>query len=275
MAARSWSYHCAMTVGCYADMPLQDELGIHKCGAVFMLRQRPVQDAVVQLGGWSVEIKHEVRAVAVHGGARSRGFSEAFSVVLEAANNGLDFMSFRGLADVAIRDATDDCLVWWPENGAVVLRANVIHTMTSHHSARVVVHDADGNVVPSSPPTPLQRDAFRFIRMSRTSEYLHDAYRNMFLALESVISEIHPHASGREAAWFKDALSEADRLEPVSSLAPPGVSDAIDWIYNNMYSDERSGLMHAKAGRQYLLPQETASRASMQESLGRLSTYVL
>ncbi|CCK65387.1 Protein of unknown function [Mycobacterium canettii CIPT 140070017] len=44
----------------------------------------------------------------------------------------------------------------------------------------------------------------------------------------------------------------------------------MDWIYRNIYSAERSALMHAK--RQYLLPQDDASKAQLISSLGKLST---
>ena len=36
--------------------------------------------------------------------------------------------------------------------------------------------------------TPAQYDVFRFVRMSRTSQYLFDSYRNMFLAFERLLS---------------------------------------------------------------------------------------
>ncbi|MFI6041113.1 hypothetical protein ACIA8C_05725 [Nocardia sp. NPDC051321] len=264
-----------MTVGRYAEMPLQDETDTDKYGAVFVLRRKPVQDASIRLAGWSAHVRREVSAVVVHGNGGSTDFSGTLPEALEAANNALDYMSFRGLADVAIIDAVDDCLVWWPEPGGIVMRANLVHTMTSHSSATVTVHDSNGNLVPGVPPTPLQRDAFRFVRMSRTSDYLHDAYRNMFLALESVLDDILPHTRGGEADWFKNALRQADQLESVSLLAPAAISDPIDWVYRNMHGPERSGLMHSKASRGYIIPQDLSTRNAIQGSLSRLSTYVL
>ncbi|WP_131721531.1 hypothetical protein [Mycolicibacter heraklionensis] len=141
--------------------------------------------------------------------------------------------------------------------------------------------DASGKaVLEPPPPTPAQHDAFRFIRMSRTSEYLFDSYRNMFLALERLLSDIRPlnvGPNGRpvesEKAWFTAALQQADALVPVTKLAPPGESAPIDWVYANMYADERSALSHAKPGR-YLLPQDDAGRAELRTSLQRLWAYV-
>ncbi|RDI54673.1 hypothetical protein DFR68_102803 [Nocardia mexicana] len=256
-------------------MPLQDETDTDKYGAVFVLRRSPVQDVTIQLQGWSAHVRRGVPAVVVHGDGSGVDLSSTLVEAFEAANNALDYMSFRGLADVTIIDAVDDFLIWWPGPAGVVMHANLIHTVTSHSTATVTVHDANGDLVRTAPPTPLQRDAFRFVRMSRTSDYLHDAYRYMFLALESVLDDIHAHTRGGEVAWFKDALRQANQIEPVSFLAPSGTPDPIDWIYDNMYRPERSGLMHAKASRGYIIPQDLSSRNSIQRSLELLSTYVL
>ena len=133
---------------------------------------------------------------------------------------------------------------------------------------------------PAAPITAAQHDAFRFIRMSRTSEYLFDSYRNMFLALERLLSDIRRRAmrpNGKPAEsekdWFTAALQQADKLVPVAKLAPTGTQDPIDWVYTNMYGAERSGLMHAKPGL-YHLPQDDAGRAELRASLRTLSDYV-
>ena len=96
---------------------------------------------------------------------------------------------------------------------------------------------------------------------------LFDSYRNMFLALERLLSDIRPRAmrpNGKPAEsekdWFTAALQQADKLVPVAKLAPTGTQDPSDWVYINMYGAERSGLMHAKPGL-YHLPQDDAGRA--------------
>jgi hypothetical protein len=150
------------------------------------------------------------------------------------------------------------------------MRARVVHTTRATITATGTVTDAAGDTVappPAAPITAAQHDAFRFIRMSRTSEYLFDSYRNMFLALERLLSDIRPRAmrpNGKPAEsekdWFTAALQQADKLVPVAKLAPTGTQDPSDWVYINMYGAERSGLMHAKPGL-YHLPQDDAGRA--------------
>ncbi|MGW0042275.1 hypothetical protein [Rhodococcus sp. NPDC003348] len=78
-----------------------------------------------------------------------------------------------------------------------------------------------------------------------------------------------------ESTWFKAALQKADELVPVSPLlAPSGVPSAIDWVYENIYRDARSGLMHAKQGRAYHLPQDDQSRQELQASLNSMWLYI-
>ena len=153
------------------------------------------------------------------------------------------------------------------------MQATVVWATRAGLTAEGVVRDASGNVISSPSPTPIQHDALRFIRMSRTSDYLYDSYRNMFLALESLLADIAPQQPGeREAAWFTRALGVADNLAPAADLAPPNETDPITWAYDNIYRPKRSGLMHAK--RDYLLPQDETARHDLTESLETLSNYV-
>jgi hypothetical protein len=271
-----------MTIGLCAGIPLQDPADTWHHGAVFLLRDKPNADAAVTLGGWTTTVAASTRAVVTYGGSPATSFNDTHADALRAANNALDYMCIRGWCDAAIRLDSDDCLVWWSEPAVgTVLRARVILTTRTKINASVSVTDASGNAVPEPPPpTPAQHDAFRFIRMSRTSEYLFDSYRNMFLALERLLSDIRPLMMGpngrpaeSEKAWFTAALQQADALVSAAKLAPAGETAPIDWVYANMYADERSALSHAKPGR-YLLPQNDAGRAELRTSLQRLWDYV-
>jgi hypothetical protein len=71
-----------------------------------------------------------------------------------------------------------------------------------------------------------------------------------------------------------DALDLADGLVPLATLTPPGVTNHKRWINRWMYCAERSALMHAKPGQNYLLPHDAADRAELIESLGRLWRYI-
>lgn len=262
-------------------MPLQDSADTWRTGAVFLLRKPPVRTDSVSLNGWVTSVVRGAKMVVTHGPSTAIDYEGTFAEALTAANRGLDYLSVQARADCAIRDAYDQSLIWWPDSnlGAVVMRCTVVQTLGLILDFVGTVRYPDGTVPPSPPPpTAMAHDVFRFVRMSRTSENLYDAYRNLFLAFECLLSDIRPPQqlpNGRwegERQWLTAALAVADQLVPLTNLVPSGTTDPVDWIYRNIYSAERSALMHAK--RQYLLPQDDTGKQRLTDSLGKLWTYI-
>jgi hypothetical protein len=245
--ARRWSSHKgdilkSVTVGQYAGVELQDTADTTRHGGIFPLKKPPHCDDAVSLNGWTTQLKTGTKAVVTFGAGQSTDAAGTFNEALEAANNGLDYMSARVSADVAIQSPRDDSIVWWPEGQGVVMQAMGVWATRIGLTATATARDASGNVIPSPPLTPIQHDALRFIRMSRTSDYLYDSYRNMFLALESLLADVAPQQPReREAAWFTRALAEADtrNLAPAADLAPPNETDPFTWAYQNIYGPKR------------------------------------
>ncbi|MDG4668652.1 hypothetical protein [Mycobacterium sp. 236(2023)] len=291
-----------MAIGEYAGIQLQDEKGTWQHGAVFLLRKAARRSCSVLLDGWLTTVAAKQRFVIVRGPSTATNFGTTLTEALNAANRSLDYMSVTGMADCAIRDASDDCLVWWPDSaeGGVVMRCRATQWFGMDITMTAEVRNSDGTLRPSPPPpTPIADDVFRFVRTCRTSDDLFDAYRNLFLAFESLLSDIRPrrqvasappnqrwwqcrkaaaqHNSMKwetEESWFTAALEEAHKLVSLESLTPPNVTNHRKWIYKHIYQRERSALMHAKRGQGYLLPHDAASKAELTESLGRLWEYV-
>jgi hypothetical protein len=300
-----------VTVGEYAGVPLQDAGDAWRHGAVFLLRKPPIRSDSVSLNGWVTSVVRGQKVVITCGSSTATDFETTFIEALNAANRGLDYLSATGQADCAIRNAPNDCLIWWPDaaQGGVVMRYTAVEQFGRDLTLATTGRDANGNIVPSAPPpTPAADDALRFVRMARTSDDLFDAYRNLFLAFESLLSSIRPrrrvipaqHAwwhwstwrrrlsrsqsigNARfepERVWFMDALDKANGLVPVAGLTPPHIRNDANrnhakWIYKSMYQKQRSGLMHAKKGEDYLLPHDTADRAELIDSIGRLWPYI-
>jgi hypothetical protein len=265
-----------MPIGEYAGVALQDAKDTWRHGAVFLLRKPANQCNPVSLNGWTTSVVGDQRAVITCGPSAATDPADVFAEALEAANSGLDYLSATGKTHSLIVEATDDRILWWPDgSGGAVMRASATISMGFDMHATGVVTAPDGTVVhPPPPPPPIRHDILRFMRMAMTSGDLFDAYRNLFLAFECLLDDIHPHQSGRESDWFKAALAAADRLVPVAQLAPANEPDPIEWIYQNVYGAERSGLVHAKQRRGYLLPHDSASRAALGTSLENLWRYV-
>jgi hypothetical protein len=262
-----------VTIGDYAGMPMQDAGDTWRTGAVFLLRHPAATDVVLPLNGWVTSVKQGSRAVVTTGKSTATDRDGTLLDAMLAANQGLDYMSATGRTHSVIVDAADVSIVWWPDSaGNVTMRATNIFDMPFGGSAAVAI--TNSSVTEPAPPAPMAANVFRFMRMAKTSGDLFDAYRNLFLAFECLLDDIHPHLNGGEGQWFKAALAVADSMVPIAKLAPPGEADPIAWVYQNIYGAERSGLMHAKQHRTYLLPQDAVSRASLQASLTTLWQYV-
>jgi hypothetical protein len=259
-----------VTIGHLAGVPLQATFDLS--GAVFLLRQAPKNGKSVEIDGWTTTLTQGKRFVVVYGGTE-RTIDEVRSAALPQANAGLDYLSAQGVADVLISDADDHTIVWALDAGQATMRVTGMMPMSPEFRATGRATDAQDNLVHQPVPTPVVSDAMRFLRMSRTSEALFDAYRYAFLALESLLHDVHPQSARGEAAWFKDALRAADPLVAVAGLAPTGETDPAGWVYANVYSDLRSGLMHAK--RDYHLPGDESRRADIAQSLESISVYTL
>jgi hypothetical protein len=167
------SYSGDMTVGQYAGIPLQEPSDQSHHGGIFLLRKAPDADSSVSIAGWTTRVQRGTNVVVVFGPAGTSDAASTYSAAIAAANIGLDYMSARGAADLVIESDLDNHIVWWTEEGhGVVMEATAVHTFQFSMSVTVEARDTDGNLIPPQPITPIQHDALRFIRMSRTSIYL-------------------------------------------------------------------------------------------------------
>lgn len=255
-----------MTVGQLAGIDLQGS------GAAFWIGQAGAATAAFDVDGWTVAVAEGSKWLVVYAPIES-DIDQIFGVALARANSCLDYLSATGRGDAVIRQACDSHLTWASTGSDVKMRVTTLIPGTLGMSVRAYVLDPDGNEIPSIPPPPPRlHDALRFLRMARTGEALYDAYRNMFLALEAVLHQLYPHRGGvREGDWFKAALRHVAPIASADMLAPDNEADPVGWVYRNIYSDMRSGLMHAK--HDYYLPGDETRRADMERSFESLWHY--
>ncbi len=165
-------------------------------------------------------------------------------------------------------------LLWWQASG----RNTIALVSTSTYSEKVTctVQDAQGNVVPPATPTPEYHIGFRFYRLSQVSDDLYDAYRNMYLALESLLSSKYPKQTG-ERKWLLQSLTSASSDLFLSNLVPPETSNnAVEEIIRHIYDEARLPLFHAKVGERHFAPVNSASeREKVADALELLTPIVL
>lgn len=208
------------------------------------------------------------------GATREEG---AFAAGLERAQEALDILSVLGRGDLVTKDAEDEHLVWWQDAGRQSL--SVVSTATFSvqvGSMEIAVRDAQGNTVPPIPVIPRHHIGFRFYRLAQASDDLYDAYRNMYLAFESLLSARYPKSRGQEIDWLRQSLSSASADLALKALVPASIPDPVRYFLDTVYQGARLPLFHAKDGRAYFAPSRSAlDRAVVQEALSMLTQVVL
>jgi hypothetical protein len=219
------------------------------CGCVLMLRSSPASSRVVNLPqGVEVEVRCGVPAVVV------RGISAADheSVLLqgpELANRALDMLSMAGMATLALADVWSCHVAWWPAPQATVIRIWCSATLTLKIEAAAVVHGPDGAVRPPEPgATGEWYESMRYLRMSEITDDLFDAFRNVYLALESLLNRLQPRTPDEgEGTWLRRALTRVHSMAGLGSYLPGPAGDPVQAIYDELWKEVRNSSA-ARAG---------------------------
>ena len=264
------------------DIPLLLPSSEPSSGAAFELNKPAHADANVPIGPWEVEVRKGLKLVVARGGD-DRSYEDAFRAGLLHAQQGLDLFCARGAGDLSITAFDEQHVAWWTEPRLVVRVVSLAPMAIRIGPVTLEVRDAEGNLVPPSPGPPVVwHESFRYFRLSQTSDDLFDAYRNAYLALESILSDIAPQylkSNGKpgegEGQWFARALRAAGRIVPLTDFVPSGATDAHEYLYDELYKDMRSAMSHAKSGRKVLLPRDKSERQRVTDSLLRLVQFYL
>ncbi len=123
-----------------------------------LLQQEHQIDEVISVDSdWEVETRSGSPYVVARGLGKSYGSNaaETFASAYEAAQKGLDLLSLTGKANLSIRDAMNESLVWWREGQKQVLRVIGTARMGISFTAELEEwRDASGNTkpLPTVPP---------------------------------------------------------------------------------------------------------------------------
>ena len=242
-----------------AGVVIADRNSIFDSGAAFFLSKLCTQSEVVQPdSNWEVEVRSGSPYIVARGksGGELKNVSEQ---AYEAAQKGLDLLSINGITNLSICNAFDDCLIWWRENSIQILRIVSIGWIGNASTIESV-----GMV----PPKPIYHESLRYFRLSQVTDDLFDAYRNMYLCLELLVSSKSPKKNREsECEWLKRVLNgEASQISP---RFQPVAKSLINEIY-----DIRCKLFHAKENADYLVPHSWLNRQRVNKTLVELTEIV-
>lgn len=207
-----------------------------------------------------------------------RTFEETYNQGSSIIQDALDMISMTGHGDLITRDANDEFLAWWKSSGKRIFV--IVSTATFSLKVgpiRVSVKDRNGNIVPQEKIIPKHHIGFRFFRLAQVSDDLYDAYRNMYLALECLLSSKSPKERGqKEIDWLRRSLSSVSDELSLHGLLPKECDNPINNIIDTIYIGARLPLFHAKEGNDYFAPDNSRSeREKVSIALDMLTKIVI
>lgn len=184
-----------------AGVPVADKASTFDSGIALLLQQECRCNEIIPLDtAWEVEVRSGSPYIVARGNATTTSDSgcvstaaAAVAVAYEAAQKGLDLLCIMGKADMSIRDAMNESLVWWREGEVQVLRAIGVARLGVDIMANIEVRDEFGNSKPLPPiPSPEYNRCLRYFRLAQVTDDLFDAYRNLWLCFELLLSSQYP-----------------------------------------------------------------------------------
>lgn len=224
--------------------------------AAFLLTAPPEKSVVLPFDGVEIEVRPGVAYVV----ARFSGAKDAESahrVGVQIAQRGLDLTSILGKADLLTEKVSEEFLVAWDALGGKTIRIHSTTTLNfSVPPATITVRDAEGRDTTQRHPTPQHHPAFRYFRLSQTSSDLHEAFRNMYLCFELLLSsKVAVQPGERERDWLRRGLEVAHAALDLGRVVGGTQSDPIEELISRIYTATRLPLFHAKSGKEVIQPQ--------------------
>lgn len=242
-------------------------------GAAFKLSKKPSGSRVVKLkSGWDIETQLGNPYVVARGNTDTEE-SLTFKSAYEATQEGLDILCAGGVDSLAVIDSSKEYFIWWRRNTEQLLK--IVSTdhraLSSGSDVKVINVSADVTSLPTS-PTVVYHESFRYFRLSQVTDDLFDAFRNLWLALESLLDHKYPKRDREgEKAWLKRSLTELHNEFDLSELVDGGADTVKNLL--SIYEGTRNRLFHAKRSKKSLTPQNADDRAKVvkgSEELARL-----
>ncbi|MDN5763832.1 MAG: hypothetical protein L0H41_16135 [Microlunatus sp.] len=223
-----------------------------------------------------VLLPHRSHNIIVRG-LQTRDHATTLATARESANRALDIAFGQGRRPVLLKHRDSPYVAWWPTGHGTTLTVVATLLSTARMSATFEVRDSTGKLVESPPPPPKTwHESLRYYRVSESSNDLYDSFRNLYLALESILSTMvppHTNPSESEGRWLERALKTVAVTLDLAPFAPSNsMKSASNAIHEELYTNLRTAIFHAKAGRKIWLPQDWNSRQTITEARVRYST---
>jgi hypothetical protein len=205
---------------------------------------------------WSVEIVlGQESIVARTSDTLSR--DDVIRIGFEQVQRAIDILTFESHLHLAISKPGSFHIILFTRNGDLILQ----HVDGSKYeiggrSIIEVGRKGEKSVPLPEPPHSIWYPPLRYYRLSQTANDLYEAYRNLFLALESLLNmekicPIKKDKKGKneegEKQWLRRSLEMIRARINIEQFVPPeGTADPVEYFITDQYENIRCRLFHAK-----------------------------
>lgn len=241
----------------------------YPCGATFGL-VRPLQPqtfsvdgnrAVITPDGWNLEI------------AVGTAEKDPLRVAHVFGQRILDVLTAEAYHVSELDDPLREHSTWFRESSATILRIVRTGRLALGAELLIRVHTPTGQLRSQSDIPVHWHASFAYFRRAQLTDSLDDAYRNLFLALEALLSEVYPWRVGMgEASWLNDALERvvAGYQVDLGSFVGGKEGNPLRRFMKAQYRATRCALFHAKLTARPTIPGNIESREALVEATRRL-----
>ncbi|MGG6293603.1 hypothetical protein ACQ4M4_04180 [Leptolyngbya sp. AN02str] len=227
-------------------------------GAAFLLNKKSPISRTVLIENGSIFELNENSSYAVIKLSENVPKRKLPSLGYAQIQRGLDIISVEGRAHLLIKDLSH-YLIWWKSNeGSQVVKfffKEILTTSIYAEPSQLV----EGEIINSPQASIKYAEAFRYFRLSKATDDLFDAYRNMYLAFEYLLSLHYPREKiekdGKERResefdWitrgFTRLMNETKVSELLNHYFDSSSANFVKQTCTEIYKTARTNLFHAK-----------------------------
>lgn len=234
-------------------------------GVAFTLNKKCMQD-------WSLHLEDlcefEVKDQSEYAVVRFQGSHQETKNVqksYELAQKCLDIFSVTENRHFLIHRNLNQYYFWQKRKSKTSLELTVLEPISIEFALNMIQES------PFMVSEHQYHESFRYFRNSKNSEDLFDAFRNMYLAFESILGyRVSIQIGESESEWLKRAFSKAN----LGSIYTYGENRSSNF-YKNIYKKIRCQTFHAKDGQDKILPYDLKYREKVSQALVTLTRIVL
>jgi hypothetical protein len=242
----------------------------YKSSIALYLTKESTVSMVEQLGDWDFELRQGSQFLVARI-KKSLSREVTLRDGYEQAERFLDILSFENASTAEIGAPGRSHILFFERDGKSVIERMTTSDNSMSIQLTITQLGPDGQIVPQPPPPPAKWiSALRFYRLSQTGRSPHEAYRNLWLGLEVLLStEVPKGSKEKEGVWLRRALSQITSSLRLSHEVPSGVN-VVDHVMERHYTAMRCNLFHAKIGTTSTAP----SMPSVEEAIDAYAELV-